>query len=67
MVFYATWYIKYNENTSNDTSTQRFWTKHSFLIFNVQETLYYLNVVSKNRMPHFKKPELISMYSMGHM
>ena len=28
---------------------------HSLLIFGVQETLYYLNVVSRNRMPHFRR------------
>jgi hypothetical protein len=55
MVFYATWYITYDENTSNDTSMQHFQTKHSLLIFGVQETLYYLNVASKNRMPHFRR------------
>jgi hypothetical protein len=58
MVFYATWYVMYDENTSNDMSTQCFRTKHSLLIFNVQETLYYLNVAFKNRMPHFRRPGL---------
>ncbi len=58
MVFYTTWYVMYDENTSNDTSAQRFRTKHSFLIFGVQETLYYLNVASKNRMPHFRRLDL---------
>jgi hypothetical protein len=58
MVFYTTWYVMYDENTSNDTSTQHFWTKHSFFIFGIQETLYYLNVASKNRMPHFRRPIL---------
>jgi len=58
MVFYTTWYVRYNENTSNDTSAQHFRTKHSFLIFGIQETLYYLNVASKNRMPHFRRPDL---------
>jgi hypothetical protein len=58
MVFYATWYVMYDENTSNDTSAQRFRTKHSFFIFGVQETLYYLNVASKNRMPHFRRSKL---------
>jgi hypothetical protein len=58
MVFYTTWYVKYDENTSNDTSAQGFRTKDSFLIFGVQETLYYLNVASKNRMPHFRRPNL---------
>jgi hypothetical protein len=58
MVFYVTWYVRYDENTSNDTSAQHFRTKHSFLIFYVQETLYYLNVASKNRMPHFRRPGL---------
>ena len=31
------------ENTSNDMFAKRFRTKHSFLIFGVWETLYYLN------------------------
>ena len=43
------------ENTFNDTFAQRFQTKHTFLIFDVQETLYYLNVAFKNKMPHFKR------------
>ncbi len=61
MVFYATWYVRYNEKTSNDTSAQCFRTKHSLLIFGVQETLYYLNVASKNRMPHFRRHALKPM------
>ena len=44
------------ENTSNDTYMQHFRTKHPLLIFGVQETLYYLNVVSKNRIPHSRRP-----------
>jgi hypothetical protein len=55
MVFYMTWYVRYDENTSNDTSAQHFRTKHSLLIFDLQETLYFLNVASKNRMPHFRR------------
>jgi hypothetical protein len=58
MVFYTTWYVRYNENTSNDMFAQRFQTKHSLLIFGVHEILYYLNVASKNKMPHFRRPAL---------
>ena len=47
--------IVITEDTSTDMYVQRFRTKHSLLIFGVQETLYYLNVASRNRMPHFRR------------
>jgi hypothetical protein len=49
------------KNTSNDAFAQRFRTKHSLLIFGVQETLYYLNVASKNRLQHFRRLVLGSL------
>jgi hypothetical protein len=55
MVFYATWYVMYDDNTSTDTFTPHLRTKHSLLIFSVQETLHYLNVASKNKMSRFRK------------
>ena len=46
------------EKTSNDTHAHRFQTKHSLLIFSVQETLYYLNMESRNKMPYFRRPDV---------